>query len=747
MLQFFRQQKDLQMLLSFFNHSLLYQLDNHQDNVLRWRVDVLNKENPDGEEYLNDRESYLMRRMNGIPTVGMGKQGICGYKYLEVKDLRIIHQDFHLDEEGVPDKHPDNPFIQKFHKIQVPNNIPCSFIKYGCIYYDYVIKYLIVFFPADIKQDFLVIGKINMSETLATLEKHPYFPRVALQLRPEDPRDLIVHPEAALPFDIDSSFDRVFITLEQRAKLVESREHLKQIARPFVTTKTKGDVVVYNNERYPARIKDDTRHTTPLRDVEITYNDLDNMKAALVNLSPETPIYKMYVKAGTGSEKHWFEMYFTPEGAKLAQVAEIMMSASFQKPEGAKIEGRYFAMPEYQEVTRNENPMELIYMNSEGRANIFVGGTTYPGEIYKPICKAMNAWVYLHGGAEIHAAGVLVEYDNPKTRSRKRKLAIISGLSLHGKTTLSMADLSDVQKELLAEKLGVSVAGLNLQVRLLHDDYLFLKVREDGQVEIGCYAPRGIFPAMFGEDPEGLIAKNTRTILFNTVIDPDGRPNFKEPFPFITREGKVEPTKNLRAAAPIETLGRETVEKGVISNPTDVIFITLTRDPTAPSAIKWKADDDALTYFAGLVVAPTDAVVEKAADFYPNFGCTNFDVAERSRLLRRLADLFQYMREIGINVSCYTLNTGPPEKEESLAVRDAIITGYGGKWENCHSLRIDFISAALGAPTLYIPWQIKGQTMETIVEKWQIMWAKREEHFGKIRFSLKKADLTPTALV
>lgn len=575
------------------------------------------------------------------------------------------------------------------------------------------------------------------------LDEHPYLAHIVAQLRPEDPSDLIVHREAALPLSIEVCFDRTFTALEKRARPVTSPEHLNQIAEEWVTTKTKDGVAVYNQEKYPARIKKHTRHTTPLRDVEITSRDLHNMESALADLSEDTPIYKTYVKAGTGSEEHWFEMYFTPEGAKLAQVVEIMMEASFEKPEGKEIEGRYFAMPEYQEVTSNEEPMELIYMNDEEKVNIFVGGTTYPGDIYKPICKAMNAWVYRHGGAEIHAAGVLVEHDDPVTGDQKRKLAIISGLSLHGKTTLSVADLSQTQKKLLAKQLGVSVA--ELKVKLLHDDYLFLKVRKDGKVEIGCYAPNGIFPAMFGEDPEGLIAKNPKTLLFNTVIDLDGRPNFEEPFPFVTREGQIKPTKNLRAAAPLKgSFPIDIVEGGVVLDPTDVIYITLTRDPTAPSAIRWKTDDDALIYAAGLVVAPTDAVVERAADFYLNYMSTDFDVAERSRLLKRLANLFQSIREAGINVSCYTINTGEPDKEESLAVRDAIIMG-NADWEESSELGIEFITAAPKALSLYRPWD--GRSIGTIAQRWEEVQVNRRVHFAEKRISSEKAGLAPKALI
>lgn len=577
---------------------------------------------------------------------------------------------------------------------------------------------------------------------------HPFLTRIIDQLRPKDKTDLIISPEAALPFAIDSSFDRTFMFLEQKARLVTSQKQLDEIAQSFVTCTTKDEVVVYNNERYPARIKKHTRHTTPLRDVEITNADLENMKTALVKLPENTPIYKMYVKAGAGTEQHWFELYFTPEGSKLAQVAAIMMNASFEKPDGVEIDGRYFAMPEYQDITGNQNPLELIYMNDEGKTNIFVGGTTYPGDIYKPICKAMNAWVYMHGGVEIHAGAVVLSYKDPASGERKKKVQIISGLSLHGKTTLATAKLMDVLKQQFVQRLDTSVERLELKYELLHDDYVFLKVDDSGLVEIGSYAPNGIFPAMFGEDAEGLIATNPKTILFNTFIETDGRPNFKAAFPFVPREGETKPTKNLRAAAPIEALGMEVVKHGFVVDTTDISIINLTRDPDAPSVCKWQNPDDVIKYWAGLVVVPTDATVEKAGGSYLNYMCTDFDVAPRGPYMARLKHLWQKIEAAGKQIAGYTVNTGAPEKEESVAAVQSILLGLMPdhnlvSHDQLGILYAQDIPALPFAP--YIPWQIYPEV--DFVGKWRKRQKQREEFFKERQIDLEKAGLTPTSLV
>lgn len=583
---------------------------------------------------------------------------------------------------------------------------------------------------------------------LRSSDEHPFLSKIAEQLGQEDPTDLIVDPEAALPNEVSKSFDRVFDELEERALSVRDMGHLLEIAEPFVTTWTNHNAAVYNRERYPARIKEQARHTTPLRDVEITGGDLRNMETALEKLPKESPheIYKMYVLVGSGSEEHWFEMYFTPEGVKLAQTVAIMMRASFEKPEGAKIDGRYFAMPEYQEVTGSSEPIELIHMGSDEKANIFVGGTTYPGEVYKPICKMLNAWVYLHGGAEIHGAGVLVEYPDPETKKQRRKMVVISGLSLHGKTTLSVADLSDEQKGLLADNLGIDVKDLQVKTSIPHDDYVFVKPTDEG-IEIGVYAPNGIFPAMFREEPDNPITSRPEAVLFNTTVSEERIPNFKVPFYFRDpRTGEVTPTTNLRAAAPLKgSFPLDIVEGGVVTDITDFVFITLTKDPAAPSAIKWQTNTDALLYFAGLIVAPTDATVKKREDFDFSFGCSEFDVAERGRLLARLQELFERMRSRGINVSSYTMNTGSAKVPESRAARDAIMMG-NGTWEFDENLGIYYMVGAPGIPSLYVPWQKDPET--NWVKVWKNMERRRRAHFAEVHVDLKKAGLgKPTALI
>jgi len=589
-------------------------------------------------------------------------------------------------------------------------------------------------------------------ETISVRLIEAFHQQIAQEIGAEDPTELIFPEEPpsilelAYPRKISASFDRLFENLQTRPSLepVANREHLNLIAEEFVACRTRDGVVVYNNERQPARIKEDTRHTTPLRDIEIKTTDLEKMEQALTNLPKETPVYKMYAKAGTGSEEHWFEILFTPEGSKLAQVADIMLEASFEKPEGVETEGRFFAMPEYQDVTGEEKPMELFFIDEDDKANIFVGGTTYPGDVYKPICKAMNYWVYKHGGAEMHAGATVLSYKDPFSGERKKKVQIISGLSLHGKTTLATADLMKELTFQLAQKLGVSVEELELEYELLHDDYVFLKINNYGQIEIGVYAPNGIFPAMKGENPQGLIAKNPRTILFNTVIDPDGRPNFEKAFPFVTRNREVKPTNNLRAAAPIEALGMKAAENGLVLDPTDISIITLTRDPYAPSVTKWETADDFIKYWAGLVVAPTDATVERAEGLYFNYMCTDFDVAGRGSFMARLKKLWQRIeerqaeKERKTSIAGYTVNTGAPEKPESVAAVQAILLDLMDHWNFHPELGINFAGQIPGfGYTPYIPWDL----LEGIVELWEERKKERKIFFQQKRVNLEKANL------
>ena len=273
-------------------------------------------------------------------------------------------------------------------------------------------------------------------------KKHPKYSEIVEQLKWKpsgtikgkfDETDLIIHPEAATPQEIESAFDDLFKIVKRKAKDVKDQHHLDKIAKPFVTTLTKQGARVFNNERQYGRVAKFTKRTTPLRDVNISHDDLDNMAEGLERLSNDVPIYRMYVRAGSGSEVHWFETYFTPEGAKLILAGGIMMHASFNKP-NATLTGRYFAMPEYQEVVNpnkpeNVNPMRLSYLSNKGKASVFVAGTTYPGDIYKPVCEALNGIIYMHGGVEFHGSAVLVEYKSPKSNKKVKKIAVISGLS------------------------------------------------------------------------------------------------------------------------------------------------------------------------------------------------------------------------------------------------------------------------------------------------------------------------------
>jgi hypothetical protein len=383
--------------------------------------------------------------------------------------------------------------------------------------------------------------------------------------------------------------------------------------------------------------------------------------------------------------------------------------------------------------------MELVFIPSSEEAFIFVGGTTYPGDVYKPICKYLNARVYAHGGVEIHAAGILISWDDPNSNERRTKILIISGLSRHGKTTLSMSDISDKQKQKFAQKLGTDVKKLNLEMKLLHDDYLYLKPIKNGKFEIGVYAPNGIFPATHGEDWDNPITSREDVLIFNTVIE-DRKPNFNKSYPFENKlTGEAAETKNQRAAAPIRGCFEvEVYDKGQVTNFDSLDYVTLTRDPAAPSAIKWKSFADALVYAAGLVVAPTDAVVERADDFYLNYMCTDFDVAPRGPFVGKMNSLFKQMRNSGIEVNCYTINTGEPEKSESLEVRDSIIFD-SAQWKFAEDLGFDYIVGAVNRSNLYLPWD--EQDSESFVDRWENMRNRRRTFFEEKKLDLAKAEL------
>lgn len=562
--------------------------------------------------------------------------------------------------------------------------------------------------------------------------------KIARDLKVDDDSRLIVSECAVEPELIRESFRDLFKKVKERSVLIKNGDELQKIAEPWITTRTKHDTAVYNEERYYARIKSNTKHTTFLRDVEITDDDLSNMTQSFELLSKDVPIYRVYVKAGSGSEQVWIEMFFTPEGVKLAQVAAIMMEISFEEPK-EEIKGRFFAMPEYQDILDSEDPLELIFIPDPDEAWFFVGGTTYPGDIYKPVCKYMNARIYAHGGAEIHGAGVVFSYNDPETSERKRKVVIISGLSLHGKSTLSMSDIGEYQKKWFAKKLNTDVDSLDMEIKLLHDDYVFVKPSNNGNYEVGVYAPNGIFPAMIDADPDNPITGRPDAILFNSPIEGD-TPDFTRHFKFTNkRTGEVSEVQNPRAAAPIKgSFEVDTWDNSVIDEFDSFYYITLTRDPAAPSSIRWKTFSDALKYAAGLVVAPTDAVVDKADDFYLNYMCTDFDVAPRAQFLARMNNLLKSMQRSGIDVECYTINTGPPEKKESLAVRDSIILN-AGKWKQHSDLGIDYLEEALGFRDVYRPWEIDCDKDWTVT--WKEMRDRRQEFFKDKYIDYDKADL------
>jgi hypothetical protein len=239
-------------------------------------------------------------------------------------------------------------------------------------------------------------------------------------------------------------------------------------------------------------------------------------------------------------------------------------------------------------------------------------------------------------------------------------------------------------------------------------------------------------------------------MLFNTIIDNNGKPDFFEQFPHPDYQtGEIILNKNLRAIAPLDekTFSMPIVPGGVIVNPTHVDFITLTRDEINPSAIAWESMADALTYYGGLVKVKTDAEISgpdsnqaTTQEVELNFGCTAFDVADRGRYLGRLNSLFANMVEQGIEVSAYTLNTGAPEKEESMAIVSAIAMG-NASWQENKDLGVSF---ATDIPGISRPLYFPQLNQQELIDAWKEMQTLRSEFFQAKNLDLAKANLGPT---
>jgi hypothetical protein len=232
---------------------------------------------------------------------------------------------------------------------------------------------------------------------------------------------------------------------------------------------------------------------------------------------------------------------------------------------------------------------------------------------------------------------------------------------------------------------------------------------------------------------------NVEAMLFSTVINKNGNPDFNKKFPHLNRQtGETKDNKNLRAIAPLDeqTFSMPVIEEGMVINPNSVTFITLTRDDAAPSAIAWKSMDDALTYYSGTVKVLTDAEVAGPDSGQANqqkivltFGCTDFDVVDRGRYLGRLDDLFGQMEDQGVEVSAYTLNTGAPNKEESQAIALAIGMGIPMDLQDHEELGISYVTRVLGFNgSPYFPPLEHQQLIDT--------WKDRRDQ--RRRFSLAK---------
>ena len=489
-----------------------------------------------------------------------------------------------------------------------------------------------------------------------------------------------------------------------KTQSIKNFKQLEVLADKVSTGRTSRGARLFNKVFQTARVPQQTFHSTPWRDKQINEKHLKVLNRVIKALNKnKLPLYKMWLCSGSGSQEKFWEVVFTKKGTPLALAAAIMMKPLYKKPsQDKKINGLYFAVPEITQILNNQKePLILFNVATSGFATVFVGGSDYPGEIYKPICKAHNGWVHDLDGFEVHSAGYITNYINPQGQA-KRTLVIISGLSLHGKTSLSSLD--GIQPAFLAGESSLK----EVQFLGIHDDYLaFLPLDiQRKSWEVFTYAPQGLFPAVHGEKEDSSLIADPRVALYSVWTDKKGRADFSK---------EMNNSVNQRAASPIDTLEVFRRGKRVVRNFEKVVMIILTRNNFCPSAIIFKSPVDFAYSYAGVVVQKTDAVSGNFPDIYYNFACTDFDVVKRYQYLYRLVETFN---NFGPSLVLAMMNTGAPKLEESIRVRDAIASGYA-KTKFDKNLKVDIVNQIPGFKKPYLPWQQGGFSYQETVSQWK----------------------------
>lgn len=485
---------------------------------------------------------------------------------------------------------------------------------------------------------------------------------------------------------------------------IKNSKQLEKLADKVSTGRTTHGARLFNKVFQTARLPQQTFHSTPWRDKQINEKHLEIFNRVIKALNKrKVPLYKIWLCSGSGSQEKFWEVIFTEKGVPLALTAVIMMKPLYKKPsENKKINGLYLAVPEISQILHDQKePLILFNIATSGLATVFVGGSDYPGEVYKPICKAHNGWVYDLDGFEIHGAGYTANYINPRGQA-KQTLVVISGLSLHGKTALSSLD--GTQPAFLA---GESTLK-EVQFLGIHDDYLaFLPLDiQRKSWEVFTYAPQGLFPAIYGEKEDASLVADPRTILFSVWTDKKGKADFTK---------KMNDTVNQRSASPIDTLEVFKRGKRVVRNFEKIVIVILTRNNFCPAAIIFKNPIDFAYSYAGVVVQKTDAIAGDFPDIYYNFACTDFDVVKRHQYLYRLVETFN---NFGPPLVLAMMNTGAPKLEESMRIRDAIASGYA-KTKFDQNLGVEIVNQVPGFEKPYLPWQQGDFSYKETVNQWK----------------------------
>jgi hypothetical protein len=513
-----------------------------------------------------------------------------------------------------------------------------------------------------------------------------------------------------LSLDEVSSFFAKFVSClnsSKKIKLISLKDfnHLNKLADQVASGKTKYGARVFNKVYQTARRPQQTFHTTPWRDKQITKSHLKVVEKVLEKLKKtKTPLFTFWLRSGSGNQAKIWQVITTKKGIPLSLTAGIMMEPLFEDPQkqGLVIDGWYFAVPELLEFLKDQDePLILFNVTKDRKAYSWIGGSDYPGEVYKPICKAHNGWVYDQGGFEIHSSAYTADYENKKGREEK-VLVVVSGLSLHGKSALST--VNGVQPgffEGFTKNSEVFFSGI-------HDDYIALLPldKQKKRWEVFCHAPYGLFPACHGEKPDNPLTSNKKAALYSVYTDEKGNPDF-------TKE--INQSINQRAASPIDSLEVFRQGERQVKDFDRLVVFILTRNNFCPSAIIFKNPVDFSWSYAGVVVQKTDAVEGDFPDIYYNFACTDFDVVKREKYLERLTKTFQ---DFSKPVTLAMLNTGAPGPEESMRVRDAIAANWYEADED-KNLGVDVITKAPGFKKLYYPWKQGGYSYKQTVKAWE----------------------------